>query len=636
MTEPRDATQLLMQALDALEAAFPAPAGQWPRVVEFLRGWLHEHEPHVAAHEREELRDGVFLGAKTYVSGFEQLEVGQTFLGRYLVTSVLAEGGGEARVFTAKDRLLGGRQVVLKRIVIDPPPWVSHAAAALQDQTWLTEAKAQAAVPHRSVVPIHDAHRTAEGAVLSMQFVHAESNPELAAVTGLQVHLTPRQAVRACAELVHILQVAHARDITHGDVSPANVAILNADPQGRVPVLDRPKINLLDFGFGNLAHATRASNSGSKSQSQSVLNGDALARNIRGGTPGYMAWQRAVYTPVPDDGRPLTFTPEQLADRKQGDLFEAAATLHFWVTGETVWPQEWSFDTIFEHRFRPRNVIRQRRLRRVVDCALHSGYSGAEAFCADLWAWAEGEATSRDGFWSGHAIGAWKYRGFISTAVMVVMLTLALGSFRRANTLEARATASEVQLAAAEKGYAQLEERFSVAETQSATEYAEAVKRAEAAKASGDANAAALEQRIQEIIEGNVEASREDRARFDQALATVNASLIDAEEARKGLERRLADQTVALGRLKTDLHLLQKNSTEALEAADQEKKNLAQQLTLKTHQIERYEQDKREATMKSAEKKKPAADAGPDDTAPLDDAKLNVSGEGAEPEAGSR
>ena len=328
-----DSTEVLMEALEALEARFPNPAGEWQRVVDFLRGWFEQHEGRVAADELDELRDNVFLGAKTYVSGFEQLEVGQTFLGRYLVTSVLADAGDEARVFTARDRVLGGRQVVLNRIVIDPPPWVSHAAAAFQDQTWLTEAKAQAAVPHRSVVPLHDAHRTAEGAVLSMQFVHAEANPELAASTGLQVQLTPRQAVRACAELVHILQVAHARDITHGDVSPANVAILNADPQGRVPVLDRPKLNLLDFGFGNLAHATRASSSGSKSQSQSVMNGDALARQIRGGTPGFMAPQRAVYTPVPDDGRPLTFTAEQLTERKQGDLFEArrdASLLGHW------------------------------------------------------------------------------------------------------------------------------------------------------------------------------------------------------------------------------------------------------------------------------------------------------------------
>ncbi len=610
----------LMQALDSLEAAFPSPAGEWPRVVEFLRGWLEEREDQVPADERDELRDNVFLGAKTYVSGFEQLEVGQTFLGRYLISAVLAEAGHEARIFTASDRVLGGRTVVLKRIVIDPPPWVSHAAAALQDQTWLTEAKAQAAVPHRSVVPIHDAHRTAEGAVLSMQFVHAEANPERAAKTGLEVQLTPRQAVQACAELVHILQVAHARDVTHGDVSPANVAILNADENGRVPVLARPKLNLLDFGFGNLAHATRATSSGSKSQSQSVMSGDALARQIRGGTPGFMAPQRAVYTPVPDDGRALVFTAEQLAERKQGDLFEAAATLHYWVTGQTVWPKAWAFDTIFEHRAQPTNAIRQRRLRQLVGWALHGHYATAEAFGADLWAWAEDEATSRDGFWTSRAIGVWKYRGFISTGVMVVMLTLALVSSRRANVFEARATASEAQLAAAEKGYEQLEERFSVAETQSATQYAEAMKRAEAAKARGDANAAALEQRIEEIIERNVEASREDRAKFDQEQATLTASLSTSEDARKGLERRVAEQTVAIAHLKSDFESFKKSTGDALDAGEKERKGLSAQLAAKAHALEKLEQDKRDAAaaaaqIKAAEKKRVRVvpDAGDDD-----------------------
>ena len=467
-------------------------------------------------------------------------------------------------------------------------------------------------MPHRSVVPIHDAHRTAEGAVLSMQFVHAELNPERAAKTGLEVRLTPRQAVRACAELVHILQVAHERDITHGDVSPANVAILNADENGRVPLLARPKLNLLDFGFGNLAHATRATSSGSKSQSQSVMNGDALARQIRGGTPGFMAPQRAVYTPVPDDGRALVFTQEQLAERKQGDLFEAAATLHYWVTGQTVWPKEWSFDTISEHRERPNNAIRQRRLRQVVEWALHGKYTTAGLFGADLWAWAEAEATSHDGFWTSGAIELWKYRGFISTGVMVVMLTLALVSSRRANVFEARATASEAQLAAAEKGYEQLEAKFSIAETQGATQYAEAVKRAEAAKARGDANAAALEQRIQEIIERNVEASREDRAKFDEAQAALNASLSTSEEARKTLERRLGEQAIALGRLKTDFDAFKKSTADTLDAGEKDKKSLAAQLAIKTHALEKMEQDKREA---AAVRPRPRVvpDAGSDD-----------------------
>lgn len=623
MDAREDATMVLMLGLEALEMRFRSPAGEWPQVVDFVRRWLEQNVGRVADSERDELCESLFLGARTYVSGFEQLEVGETFLNRYLVTGVLDRIAGEPRVFIAKDRGLGGRTVVLKRIVIQPPPWVSQAAAAAQDQTWLTEAKAQAAVPHRSVVPIHDAHRTAEGAVLSMQFVHAEADPELPAASGLVVHLTARQAVSACAELVHILQVAHSRDITHGDVTPANVAILNADREGRVAALERPKLNLLDFGFGSLAQATGASSSASRSQSQSVLERDALVRQIRGGTPGFMAPERAVYTPVPDDGRPLVLTAEQLAARKRGDLFEAAATLHFWVTGQTVWPKDWDFDTVFEHRDSPRNLIKPRRLRAIVSWALQGKYATAEAFAADLWAWADDEPTSLDDWWVRNTLKVWRNRSVISTAVMVVMLTLAVISSRRASVFEARATASEEELSAAERGYKQLEQRFSVAETESATQYAEAVKRAEEAQARGDANAAALEQRSKEIIESHVRAAKEDRERFEAETAALTSALTTSEEAKKALEARLAEHAQVLSRTRAQLQELRNSSAAALTAVENENKELQQQVAAKTRAIEKYEQ--REAAARAAERRRASAalveaeDAGSDDAGARDE-----------------
>jgi hypothetical protein len=405
--------------------------------------------------------------------------------------------------------------------------------------------------------------------------------------------------VSACAELVHILQVAHARDITHGDVSPANVAIPNADANGRVAALERPRLNLLDFGFGNLAHATGSASSASRSQSQSVLEHDALVRQIRGGTPGFMAPQRAVYVPVPDDGRSLVLDAEQLRERKRADLFEAAATLHFWVTGKTVWPREWDFDTVFAHRDAPANVITNRRLRAIVDAALHGRYPNAEAFSADLWAWAEGEPTSHDDVLRRNALKLWRRRGWISTGVMVVTLSLAVLSLRRANQFEARATASEAQLSAAERGYKQLEQRFSVAETESALQYAEAVKRAEEAQAQGDANAAALERRLKEIIESHARASQEDRLRFDAEAAALKSRLAAGEETQKALELRAAEQGAALARARAQAQEL-KATAAGLTSALAESREQQQQLAARNRALERAEQERREAARRKA------------------------------------
>jgi serine/threonine protein kinase len=380
----------LLEGLEALEQAFPHPAGHWPEVSQHLDAWV-AGRAELSAEEHERLREELDEGARAWVSSFEELGPGIIYLGRYEVLHGLGPGPS-SRVYVARDLRLGGRRVVLKRVELDAS--ILRAADTV-DEAWLSEAKAQAAVPHVSVVPLHEAHRTATGAILVMQFVHRAAEESQPAMTGLHVRLSERQAVNAAAQLAHVLMVAHQQGITHGDVTPNNVAFVDALQDGTITNPDVVRFRLFDFGFATPGHLAQPLHSRTRSQIEVALNGSVLERRVRAGTPGFMAPERTRYARTPWSGV-LVQTEDDLAARKRGDVFEVISALHFWLTGQTVWDRALDFDDVWAQREHPRNQVSNPRLKRLVERGLHGGYPGAKELFEDLSAWLERQPMSCD------------------------------------------------------------------------------------------------------------------------------------------------------------------------------------------------------------------------------------------------
>ncbi|GAB3937553.1 hypothetical protein GCM10027614_15970 [Micromonospora vulcania] len=224
-----------------------------------------------------------------------------TLDGRYRLEQRIGVGG-MSEVWRAHDRVLD-RPVAVK--LISPGPDGQHGPV----ERIQAEARSAACLVHPNVASVHDfgtastlpGHRVpyivmelAEGETLA---AHLRAGP-----------LDWRIAVRVCAEVGAALAAAHAHDIVHRDVKPANVMLT---PLG---------VKVLDFGIATPSGAT-----------------DPMPDGMLVGTPAYLA-------PEQLDGAPAT---------PAADMYALGVLLYYCLTGRLPYRAGSTAELLGARRSRP-------------------------------------------------------------------------------------------------------------------------------------------------------------------------------------------------------------------------------------------------------------------------------------------
>lgn len=151
-----------------------------------------------------------------------------THLGPYEIVALIGSGGmGE--VYRARDPRLH-RDVAVK---------VLRGAGSGNNEQFLLEARAVAAISHPNIMAVHD-YGEADGMPYIVYELLEGESLRARLVRG---SLPWRHAVDVAADIATGLAAAHAKGIVHGDMKPENVFITH---EGRV--------TLVDFGLARLVH----------------------------------------------------------------------------------------------------------------------------------------------------------------------------------------------------------------------------------------------------------------------------------------------------------------------------------------------------------------------------------------------
>ncbi len=191
--------------------------------------------------------------------------------------------GAFGEVFRAHDALLG-RDVAVKRIRLDA--FAEPAQLEEVKQRFVREAQVAAKLRHPNIVTVHDIVSTGATSLIVMELVEGET---LQARLRARGRLDLRETIRLLEQVASALDRAHANQVVHRDVKPANIMI---DPSGQAKVMD--------FGIAKLETAANLTSTG-----------------LIMGTPNYMSPEQARGQKV--DGR--------------SDLFSLGCVLYECLTG---------------------------------------------------------------------------------------------------------------------------------------------------------------------------------------------------------------------------------------------------------------------------------------------------------------
>jgi serine/threonine-protein kinase len=146
-------------------------------------------------------------------------------LGRYDVVAEIGRGAMGV-VYRAVDPMLE-RTVAVKTInmALDPGEMEQY------EKRFTIEARAAGGLNHPNIVIIYDIGRSGDLAYMAMEFLEGRELKELIAAN----ELTPDRSLDIVALVADGLAYAHAHEVVHRDVKPANIMILN---DGRVKITD--------------------------------------------------------------------------------------------------------------------------------------------------------------------------------------------------------------------------------------------------------------------------------------------------------------------------------------------------------------------------------------------------------------
>jgi eukaryotic-like serine/threonine-protein kinase len=226
------------------------------------------------------------LCAENWVPGLDTIETGQlregTMVSHYRIERKLGDGGF-ATVYLAHDTVLD-RRVALK-ILKRRERWTSSV---------LGEARAAAALSHPNVCTVFGVDDSEGVMAIVMEYLVGQPLSQLVA----EGRASELRALPLARQIAAGLSAAHAGDVVHGDLKPANIF-----------VTDDGVAKILDFGVARRLRAV------SSSDGTGSLDCDACATVV--GTPAYMSPEQA----------------EGARASKPGDIFAFGLTLYELLTG---------------------------------------------------------------------------------------------------------------------------------------------------------------------------------------------------------------------------------------------------------------------------------------------------------------
>ena len=188
-------------------------------------------------------------------------------LGHYRLLEEIGHGG-MGRVYLAEDTRLG-RQIALKVL----PENVATDPNRLR--RFETEARAAAALNHPNIVTLHSVEEDGGTRFITMELIRGQPLRQLVGVNGLAEHCRYNLAV----QLANAVAAAHDAGITHRDLKPDNVM-----------VLDSGVVKVLDFGLAKLA-ANPTPELGDNEATRTEL--DRTTPGVVLGTVSYMSPEQA-------------------------------------------------------------------------------------------------------------------------------------------------------------------------------------------------------------------------------------------------------------------------------------------------------------------------------------------------------
>lgn len=281
-----------------------------PEIADELRGYFEDLETVGLA--LAETQGGT---EKIEESGDDEAQFPRDF-GAYVLLSRIG-AGGMGEVFKAQHRHME-RIVAIKTLhgqTLDSPEAIRR---------FHREVKATAKLSHSNIVTAHDAGEVEGVHFLAMEYVEGQDLHSFVAKRG---PVKVASAVKIILQAARGLEFAHQQGVIHRDVKPANLLLAK----------DRT-VKLLDLGLAR--QDTPVAENDVTGEASLTREGQIM------GTVDYMA-------------------PEQAADTRQAgvaaDIYGLGCTLHFLLTGRSVYLGETMMKRLIAHREQPIPSLCERR-----------------------------------------------------------------------------------------------------------------------------------------------------------------------------------------------------------------------------------------------------------------------------------